>query len=326
MIPKLRMALADYDRTRPIIDGRVPIAGYQFEIACLDHEDMFVRAFATAEFDVTELSFGRYVMNAALGKSAYVALPIFPSRAFRHSAFYVRTDRGIRAPADLAGRTVGVRNYANTASLIARGMLEDEYGVRARDMKWLVGDVDHAERAAIDVPELPQGFDVRPLASGRLLSDMLAAGDIDGLVDYQPPACFMARHAGVGRLFPDHVAAERAYFARTGIFPIMHVLAIRRDVLERDGTIARSLYDAFDWARALAIADLWSPGALKISLPWIGEEYQRTVELMGRDLWSYGVAVNRAAIDSVPRYCHAQGLAPRLLAMDELFSPAMLET
>lgn len=326
MSVRLAVACADYDRTRPLIDGRVRVAGCDARIACLPHEDMFVRALTSAEFDVTEMSFGRFIASVAHGESAYFGLPVFLSRIFRHSAIYIRTDRGIRQPGDLKGRIFGVRNYANTASVVARGMLEDEYGVTAKDISWRVGDVDEVERSQIGVPKLPPGFDVKAVPPGRLLSEMLAAGDIDGLVDYQPPHCFVAGHRAVAQLFPDHVAAERDYFNRTRIFPIMHLVGVRRSLVEREPWIATSLYDAFSQAKRIATADLWSPGAVKITLPWISEEFVRTVALMGEDFWPYGIAANRAAIDSLVRYSYAQGLSPRRPALEELFAAAALTT
>lgn len=320
----LTIACADYDRTRPIIDGRIAIAGCAARVASLDHEDMFLRALGPAEFDVTELSFSRFAINVARGTTPYIGIPAFPSRVFRHSAIYIRTDRGIREPADLKGRVIGVRDYTNTVSLVVRGMLEDEYGIGARAIRWRIGDVDHAERAALRVPELPAGFEATPVPPGGLLGPMLAAGEIDGLIDYQPPACFATGHAGVGRLFPDHREAERAYFTRTGIFPIMHLMVIRREIAERHPWIARKILDAFEAAKRLAIADLWTPGAPRISLPWVSEHYSDAVALMGSDFWPYGIAANRAAIAAIPRYVHAQGLSPRLLGIEELFAPGTL--
>ena len=323
---RLTVACADYDRTRPIIDGRVPIEGCDTSIHCLDHEDMFVRALTSAEFDVTELSFSRFALNTARGTTPYIGLPVFLSRIFRHSAVYIRTDRGIREPGDLRGKSIGVRDYANTASLVARGILEDDYGLSAREVRWIVGDIDHAERDEIRLPELAPGFDVHVAPAGRLLSEMLADGEIDGLIDFQPPRCFVEGNAAVGRLFPDHQSAERDYFGRSGIFPIMHVLVLRREIAEREGWVAESLYRAFAKAKDMAVADLWSPGALKISLPWVSEEYRRTVDLMGGDFWPYGIAANRTAIESIARYIHSQGLAPRRLGIEELFAQSVLTT
>ena len=321
---RLTIACAAYDRTRPLLDGRVRVEGCDAEFHCLDFEDMFVRALTRAEFDATELSFSRYALNVAAGTTAYVALPVFLSRTFRHSAIYVRTDRGIERPEDLRGKLLGVRDYSNTASLVARGMLEDEYGLHASEMHWIVGDIDHLERTEIRVPALPAHFDVRRAPAGRLLSDMLNDGELDGLIDYQPPRCFNPGHGAVARLFRDHAAAERAYFRRTRIFPIMHALVIKRAIVEANPAIAPHLYRAFLQAKQLAVADLWSPGALRITLPWIGDEYVRTVDAMGADFWPYGVAANRAAIESIARYLHAQGLAARRVDVEELFVPALL--
>jgi 4,5-dihydroxyphthalate decarboxylase len=284
---------------------------------------MFARAFTSADFDVTELSFSRHIANAARGTSPYVGIPVFTSRVFRHSAIYIRTDRGITKPEDLRRRGAGVREYANTASLVARGMLEDEYGVRAHDLQWRVGDVDHSERAHIKVPTLPDEFDVQVAGEGRLLSEILVAGELDLLVDYQPPRCFNDNHPLIARLFPDHEAAERDYFARTGMFPIMHLIEIRRGIVEREPWVAASLLQAFTEAKDAAVADLWSPGALKISLPWVSEELTRTRDLMGGDFWPYGIEPNRAAIESLTRYAHAQGLTQRQLTIAELFAASV---
>ena len=323
---RLTIAVADYDRTRPIIDGRVRIGGCDATVDCLGHEEMFVRALTSAEFDATELSYSRFALNIARATTPYIGIPVFLSRAFRHSAIYIRNDRGINEPLDLRGKTVGVRDYSNTASLVARGMLEDSYGVRSSDMRWIVGDVDHPERATISLPELAEGFDVRTAPRGRLLSDMLAEGELDGLIDFQPPRCFVEGSSVVGRLFPDHERAERDYFLRSSIFPIMHVLVLRRQIAEGAPWVAESLYRAFAQAKEIATADLWSPGALKISLPWISEEYQRTVDLMGSDYWPYGVSANRAALESIPRYLHAQGLTARRLTVGELFARSVMAT
>jgi len=323
---RLTVACADYDRTRPIISGLVPIEGCEANVHCLDFEDMFVRALTTAEFDATELSFSRFALNVARGSTPYIGVPVFLSRIFRHSAIYIRTDRGIREPGDLKGKRIGVRDYSNTASLVARGMLEDEYGLSAREVHWIVGDIDHAERSVIRVPELAPGFDVRAAPAGHLLSEMLAGGDLDGLIDYQPPKCFVDGNAAVTRLFPDHRSAERAYFERSGIFPIMHTLVLRREIAEQHPWVAESLYRAFAKAKDSATADLWSPGALRTSLPWVSEEYRSTVDLMGDDFWPYGMKANRNAIESITRYIHSQGLAPRRLAVEELFAPSLLTT
>lgn len=323
---RLTIACADYDRTRPLIDGRIKVEGCDAQVLCLDHEEMFVRALTSAEFDASELSFSRFALNMAHGTTPYTGVPVFLSRVFRHSAIYVRSDHGVATPSDLRGKTIGVRDYSNTASVVARGMIEDEYGVRASEIRWIVGDVDDQHRVQIRLPAIAEGFDVSVATGGRLLSDMLASGEIDGLIDFQPPRCYVQRDPHVTRLFANHEQEERAYFARTRVFPIMHLLVIRRELAEHEPTIAMNLYRAFDEARRIAVRDLWSPGALKISLPWVSEEHERTVDLMGGDFWSYGIEANRPAVECIPRYIQAQGLAPRRLAIEELFHVSTLGT
>src|SRR3546814_816040 len=245
----ITVACGDYVRTRPLLDGRVRIAGGAATFHTMPIEEMFARAFTRAEFDVTELSFSNYMARVARGDSAYSLIPVFPSRSFRHSAFFIRTDRGIARPEDLVGRTVGVREYTMTAALVARGMLQDEYGVTAKDVRWLVGDVDEREREAIALPALPDGFEIAAVDEDKLLSDMLAAGEIDCLLAYKPPRCFREGNPKVARLFPDWEAREKDYLARTGIFPIMHPLGVGKTLLDRDPWLAASLFEAFAGAQ-----------------------------------------------------------------------------
>jgi 4,5-dihydroxyphthalate decarboxylase len=320
MALKLTVICGDFDRTRRLMDGRVGIEGVDAEIVAGASEAMFSRAFADAPYDVSELSFSNFMYHTRKGSCAYVGLPIFPSRAFRHSTIYVRTDR-VQSPADLQGKRVGVREYSNTASLVARGVLQDDHGVLATDISWIVGDIDQPERAEIIVPPLPARFDVQPVAGRRLLSDMLASGDLDAIVAYDPPRCFLEKAPGVARLFPDHVAAERGYFAKTGIFPIMHLMGLRRTIADREPWVADSLYRAFNEAKSLALADLALTSILPVSLPWCREEFVATRDLMGADFWPYGIAPNRAAIESLTRYSHAQGITDPRLTVEELFHP-----
>jgi 4,5-dihydroxyphthalate decarboxylase len=322
---RLKLACGTYDRTRALLDGRVPVAGCTLDCESPSIEDMFSRAFGSAEFDVTELSFSNFMMRTAEGTCPYIGIPVFPSRTFRHSSIYIRTDRGIEKPQDLRGKRVGVREFSNTAALVARGMLEDVYGLCAGDMRWRVGDVDEKERDTIPVPDLGAACEIQAV-TGRLLSDMLAEGELDALFAYTPPRCFEEGHAQVARLFPDYPAAERDFFARTRIFPIMHLVGIRRSIAEREPWVAAALFKAFSAAKAYAVADLAAMQSLKIMLPWVGEELKRTRALMGEDFWPYGIAANRATIDSLTRYSHAQGLSGRRLALDELFAPTMLDT
>lgn len=322
----LSLVCSASDRTQRILDGRIRIPGACVSALAMPAEEMFSRAFEKAEFDVTELSFSNFTRLTLLGQCDYIGLPVFPSRTFRHSAIYIRSDRGIRAPEDLRGRTVGVREYSNTATLVVKGMLADEYGVDASDIRWRVGDVDRSERADIPVPELPEHFDIAPVARGNLLSDLLARGEIDALVSYHPPACFGQADVPVQRLFPDYRAVEEVYFRRTGIFPIMHLIGMRRSLAVQHRGLARSIFDAFCAAKDAAIAELTAMQSLKVALPWCHSDLTRTQALMGADYWPYGIERNVDAINSLLRYSHTQGLTTRIAEVEELFEPSLLNT
>ncbi len=314
------IAVWDNDRTRALLDGRVTIEGcapvwlYDMPI-----ETMFSRALGQSEFDISELSFSNFMALTARGECDYIGLPIFPSRSFRHGAWFVNPASGIRVPADMKGRRIGVREYSMTAAVVARGIMADEYGVAASDVTWVMGDVDEVERSHIPLPSLPAGITVERAPEGRLLADMLVAGEIDALLAYKPPKLFLKGAAGIARLFPDYEALERAYAKRTGIFPVMHLMGIRKSLAEAQPWLATTLMAAFTKAKDMALADLAIVQALKVSLPWTAAEFERTKEALGDDYWPYGIAKNRAALDALAGWHHAQGLSPHKLRMEEMF-------
>lgn len=312
----LSLACVATDRTRPILDGRVTVPGVRFTALPGEPEDIFRRALRDRAFDVTELSMGSHIVTTARGDAPYVGVPVFLSRAFRHSAIYVRTDRGIRAPGDLAGRAVGLPEYQQTAALWVRGILREHYGVDTRGIAWRTG----GERVAIT---LPDGFDVRPL--GEPLEAALAAGRLDALIAPRPPACFLDGSAPVDRLFPDYRAEEQAWFKASGFFPIMHCLAVRRDVAERHPWLPVELFRAFARARALSLAELSMVNVLRVSLPWIAAEAAAQTAFMGGNPWPYGFARNRAEIAAMIRFAMHDGLAARAIEPEALFHPSTLE-
>jgi len=315
--PSIRIAVGDYDRTRALVDGSVGVEGFETRFATGDLEAIFAQAFQTAEYEVTELSFSNFLIASARGGCPYVALPIFPSRSFRHSAVYVRAGSGIAKPADLAGKRIGLREYSNTVALVVRGMLSDEYGFDPGSCQWFAGDVDHVERDTIDPRNWPaEGVRIQAV-QGRTLSSMIEAGELDALIAYTPPVTF--GHAGVGRLFPDWRDVEKDYYARTRRFPIMHVIALRRDVAEANPGLPKALLAAFDQAKQVAQDRLAIHQALPIMLPWMQAEAESTQALMGRDFWPYGFEANRDMIETQIRWSHEQGLIPRRLAVEELF-------
>jgi 4,5-dihydroxyphthalate decarboxylase len=314
---QITAALGAFDRTQPLLDGRVPVEGFDVAWTSGELESLFSRAFETAEFDVTELSFCNYLIACARGGSPYVAMPIFPTRCFRHHAFFVRTDRGIRTAKDLEGSRVGLREYTNTVSLVARGILQAYYGVDLSRIRWIVGDVDQRERAAsqISAPAI-EGTDI-VTSGGRLLGDMLASGEIDGLISYTPPRALGS--PGVGRLFERWWEDEQRYFKDTGIFPIMHVVAIKRALVEKHPALAGALYRAFCEAKAITIRDLEIEQAPKTMLPWAPAHLMETRRALGHDFWPYGIDANRVTLEAQIEWAFRQGLIERIVPLDEFF-------
>jgi len=320
----LTVACAPYDRVVPIIDGRVRIEGCDVSFFSIEAEEAFHRAYAGADFDVTELSASSHILTTARGQAQYYALPIFLSRVFRHSAFYIRTDRGINRPEDLRGRVVGVPEYQMTAALWGRGILSDEYGVKAQDVKWRNGGLNIAGRSERTPITLPPEIELKPIPVTATLSDMLEAGEIDAILTARAPACFTRGAPNVGRLFPDVRAAEEAYYRKTGMFPIMHVVAIRRSLVEQHKWIAASVTKAFHQAKLIALHEMDEAGVLATMLPWLSDDLARVRAVMGPDPWPYGVPESRKEIDAMLRWSHEQGLSGRQVSVEEVFAPGTL--
>lgn len=320
---RLTVGIGRYDRTSPLLEGRISVEGADAVFQSPPLEELFVRAFDKGEFDVAELSFSNYVYLTSERRCQYVALPIFPSRTFRHAAIYVRSDVGIRTPRDLIGRLVGVREFSMTAALMARGVLEDDFGVKASAIRWRYGRADADD--ALPVARMrPRDTEVESIADHENLSDLLVAGKIDALVAYKPPKCFVEGKPNIRRLFPDHASAERDYYARTGIFPIMHVVAMRSDLAKANPAICIGVCNAFEQAKRLAFAALEGYASLSVALPWAFANLADAKAIMGNDYWPYGIERNRAAIEAVARYSAAQGLALRVMEISELFAESTM--
>jgi 4,5-dihydroxyphthalate decarboxylase len=316
----ITVATWDYDRVRALSDARVGIEGCDVNFITMRVEEILERAFFHGEFDVAEIGLSPQLIALSRGTARYVAIPAFLSRMFRHSAIYVRTDRGIETPADLRGKRVGVPEYQMSAALWVRGLLSDEFGIAAHEMQWVQAGLERAGRRDKFPLNLPDGFPLTSL-DGATLSDMLADGALDAVISARRPSCFVAGHAKVGRLFPDYRAAERDYFGRSGLFPIMHAVGIRRELVEQHPWLAASVYKAFVQAKRIADEDLAETTALKVGLPWVNAELDSTKEIMGEDFWSYGIDPNRKVLAAMARYSFEQGLAVRLLAVEDMFAP-----
>jgi 4,5-dihydroxyphthalate decarboxylase len=320
----LSVAIGDYDRNRPLIDGVVRIDGVDPVVMTLSPEEIFFRALRTNDFDICELSLSSFTVKTAAGDNAYVGVPCFLSRAFRHTSIYVRTDR-ISEPQDLKGRKVGVPEYQLTANVWARAILQDDYGVAPADIRWVRGAIEHAGRVEKISIKLPADVALDNAPEGRTISDLIDKGEIDGFIAPRPPS-LPRPNPNVGWLFRDPLAAARDYFKRTGIFPIMHLLGVRRTLVDKHPWLPVAVMKAFEQSKAVALAHLADTSATKVTLPFIEEQVAATRELMGEDFWPYGVERNRKALETFLRHHHGQGLSPRLVKVEELFHPSTCET
>ncbi len=320
----LSVAIGDYDRTERLLNGRIPIDGAAPIFLELEPEEIFFRALRHSEFDVCELSMSSYCAGLSRGDFPYIAIPAFPSRAFRHTAFYVRTDGGITSPADLKGKRIGLPEYQLTACVWVR-IVMSEAGVEPDEVEWIRAGLEQSGRPEKIKLNLPKSVKLRDAAPGKTLSNMLVDGEIDAIIAPRPPSCFRNRHPAVRWLFSDPAAAAADYFSRTGIFPIMHLVAIRRDTYAANRWLPSSLLKAFTLAKDAAIARLEDNSAAKCSLPFLEERVTEAMANMGRDYWAYGYGPNKALLDLFVAHHHKQGLSARLLKSDELFAPEAAE-
>ena len=295
---------AVYDRVQALIDGRVRIEGCDHTFMTAGHEQMFFRAFETAEYDIAELSMGSYITSVARGQTKYVAIPVFLSRIFRHSAIYYNSQARIAEPADLIGKRVGVPEYQMTAALWCRGMLDDEYGVPPEKMHWFQGGLEEPGRYEKVPLTLPEGMRMDAIGPDKTLDAMLVSGEIDALISARTPKSFLGGDLRVKRMFPDYRAAEQDYYAKTKVFPIMHVVGIRRELVDKHPWLANAVFDAFCKAKGLAIEWFSNVAALRVTLPWFAAELERTQALMGQDFWPYGIGPNRKTLSLMLDYSH----------------------
>jgi len=325
----LTFATWDHDRTMALHDGRVTVPGVTLQSVIAPTQTLFPVAVQEARYDVTELSVSSYLLQVARGEAAYTAIPAFVSRAFRHAGFFARRGAGIDSPADFAGRRIGVPEYQMTAALWMRGILSDDYGVPAEAIHWRTGALDAGVRRERLPLALPEGMVVDPIAEGETLQDLLLAGEIDGMLAPKPPQAFVEGHPDIVRLFPDFETAERDWHARTGFFPIMHLIAIRKSAAEADPDLPARLYAATLEARDIAMDRLravWLGNSNRLTLPWLGATMERTVAALGDDWWPYGFRRNEAELDAICRYSVEQHLAPRRVVPEDLFHPSVLDT
>lgn len=322
---QLSVATGDYDRTRALFDGRVQIDGVDPVYMALSPEEMFFRAMRHVDFDIAELSFSSYLVKHARGDCPYIAVPVFVSRAFRHTSIYVRKDR-IRRPEDLKGKRIGLPEYQLTAHVWARAILQDDFGVHPSEVTWVRGGIDTPGRPEKIKLDLPANIRVENAPEGRTISELLDAGEIDGFIAPRPPSGAALANPNVGWLFDDPTAVAKDYYRRTGVFPIMHVVGVRKELAAQHPWLPGAVFKAFSEAKAVALEALGDTSATKVTLPFVEEQLKAARETLGPDYWSYGVPANRPTLETFVRHHHGQGLSARQVAVDELFHPATYET
>lgn len=318
---KLSIGCCGYDRTWPLIAGAIKIDGVELDWEIVPPDIAFVRGQVDGDFQLSELSFCTYLVQLARGTHLYTAIPVYPSRSFRHSAIYVRADAGIERPEDLIGRNIGGPEWQLTANVWARGILADDYGISVDKVNWFIGGIDAPGRAEKVPLVLPLHIKATRIGPEETLWSLMTEGKVDAIIGPRAPAAFVAGDPRVRRLFADVKGAEQDYFRRTGIFPIMHLLGIRNDVLAAHPELPPKLFDGFEAARGRARQDLDQVAYLHVMLPWLIDHMAETKRVLGDNYWTYGVDGNREAIDTMCRYAFEQGLTDRKMAIDELFAP-----
>jgi ABC-type nitrate/sulfonate/bicarbonate transport system substrate-binding protein len=326
----LRIGGYRYEHTEPLFDGRVSIEGVDavFDSSPLV-SDVFYKM-VKGEYDVAELGLTYFLRIFDTEESPFLALPIFPNRNFRHSAIFINTGSGIDKPDDLAGRTIGeFALYGHDPGVWVKGILSDEYGVRPESCRWVIGGTDHPIPSFTWIPQpVPDGVDVRHAPDGVTLASMLEAGEIDALISNDVPQAVLNGSAAIARLFADYESVERDYYRRTGIFPPMHVIAIRRELAGQPG-LAAALCRAYSQAKEL-VQRAYTDGAAKqhpsVITPWFSELFAENRALLGQDWWPYGLKRNLTAVDTFLRYHYEQGLSRRRLSSQDIFVPELLDS
>ncbi|MEC8856237.1 MAG: PhnD/SsuA/transferrin family substrate-binding protein [Chloroflexota bacterium] len=315
----LKIAFWDYDRTRPLMDGRISPKGIKLEITVLRPREIFPRMLQDQEFHVAEMSLASYVILKAHNQCPFVAIPVMLSKMFRHDCIYVRPDAGISEPADLRGKRIGLPQYGSTAGVFNKGLIQHEYGVPPSEISWFMGGQDNPTPAPLAPLALPADIHLEFIPEGATLEGMLDDRQLDALFATYIPKLFLNGSPNIVRLFPNFKEVEQDYYRRTGIFPIMHTVVIREDVHQENPWVAPSLYDAFTHAKDLAVNRLYDTDALALTLPFLIDHVEETWRIFGSDYWAYGVEPNRPALEGLAQYVVDQGLAPRVVSTEELF-------
>jgi 4,5-dihydroxyphthalate decarboxylase len=315
---RLNFACGPYDRTQALRDGTITPEGIDLNYITLQPAEIFWRMLQFKEFDASEMSLSNYTTFVSEGNSPFIAIPVFPSRVFRHGYFFINTTKRIASGADLKGKRGGVPEYSMTAAVYMRGLMQHEFGVKPTDVEWVQGRADRLGH------KLPTGVRITQAPAGTELGDLLERGEIDFLMTANNPLSFRRGAKTVRRLFPNYAEMEKDYYRRTKIYPIMHTVVIRRDVYERDPWVAMNLYKALCEAKERCYRLLLEAGAPKASFAWLQPMIEEQQAIFGRDWYPYGIAPNKSSIEALLQYSHEQGLSARRLKIEDLFAPSTL--
>lgn len=329
---KLDIAFWNYDRGKLLRDGTVKIDGVNSTF----HSGRIVTSIFEAmiskrAYDVSELGITYFLRDFEASGGPFLLMPVFLVRSFRHNAIFINKHKGIRQPADLVGKRIGELGlYGHDAGTMPKGMLSDEFGFRPELNKWIIGGIDFPMDPVDFVPHpVPPGVEVEWTRKGVDLGEMLERGEIDALISADIPKCVLEKSPNVGRLFEDYEAVEKDYYRRTGIFPIMHAVAVKRELAEKKPEVVRAVYDGFCAAKD-EMAEQYVKGMtfnnMTMMLPWLTKLLVEEQNVLGKDWWPYGIEKNRAALDAVLRYHHEQGLTSRRYAIEDIFIPTLLDT
>jgi 4,5-dihydroxyphthalate decarboxylase len=319
---ELSLAIHDYDHTRDLVEGRVPTPGIRLRPIPLTPPEINARFTRYREWHVSEFGLGKYIALRAAGDDTITAIPVFPARAFRQSAIYVTADSDLHALEELAGRRVGIPEWAQTAVVYARGFLVYQHGVALSSIDWIQAGVSRPGRVEKVRIQLPDGVRVTPRPDATL-EQLLLAGDVDAIITAQPPDAYVAEDPRVRRLLADPRALEEAYYRETGVFPIMHTIALRRDTYDAHPWIAANLVTAFEAAKQRSYDRIFDAMGWRYPLPWISDHAEHLRRTFGRDFYPYGIAANRPTLEALTSFAYEQGVAARHLSVDELFAPTV---
>ena len=330
--PKLNIAVWDYDRVKPLRDGGVKIEG----VDATFHSgrivtDIFKAMVAERAYDCSELGMTYFLRNMEAESAPFLLMPIFPVRAFRHGAIYVNRASGIARPQDLVGKRIGeLALYGHDAGVMPKGILSDEFGLMPEQSRWIIGGIDFSLDPVDFVPHpVPSNVEVEWGGKDVDLGRMLETGEIDALISADIPKCVLEQSPKIGRLFENYESVERDYYRRTGIFPIMHAVAVKRELAESQPDVVRAVYDGFCASKDQTIEQYvrgMTFNNMTVMLPWLTKLIADDRDLLGKDWWPYGIAANRAALDAILRYHHEQGLTRRRYTIEDIFVPSLLDT